>query len=134
MRVLAPSRRNAVAARFALLAAASLGLIVVAAVFQMRAGLRSALAGAAVCGYVLFAGRAMELLQGRGFPRLDGAIWRRHFLAEEVDPPLPAQPSARVDVRSARDRSPEAPARTAGSRGFGSRTGLHGDEPVLRRR
>ena len=80
MRVLAPSRRNAVAAKLALLAVASLGLVVVAALVPLSSALRSVLAGTPVCGYTLFASRAMELLQGRGCPRLNRAAWRRHFL------------------------------------------------------
>ena len=65
MRVLATHRRDAAAARLALLALASLGLIAVAAAVPMRDALRTVLAGAALLGYAYFAWRAMELLQGR---------------------------------------------------------------------
>lgn len=112
MRVLSTPRRNAAAAKLALLAGASLALVVVAAVFPMRDGLRSALAGAAVCGYVLFAGRAMELLQGRGCPRLDREAWRRHFLPEKEPGRFRAQLDRNGDVRSHRGDSPTTQARS----------------------
>ena len=88
MRVLTTARREAVAAKFGLLAVASLGLAVVAAVFSMPGVLRSALAGSALCGYVYFAGRAMVLWQGRGSPSLRRSAWRRHFLHEKSDTPI----------------------------------------------
>ena len=89
MRVLATHRRDAAAARLALLALASLGLIAVAAAVQMRDALRTVLAGAALLGYAYFAWRAMELLQGRGSACPDRPAWRRHFLQRRDIPTLP---------------------------------------------
>lgn len=87
MKLLTTARREAAASKFGLLAVASLGLVVVAAVVSMRGELRSVLASAALCGYVYFAGRAMVLWQGHGGPSLRRAVWRRHFLGETNDGP-----------------------------------------------
>ena len=70
---------------FALLAIASLAFVVVAAVAPMRGELRSVLATAALVGYAYFAGRAMQLWQGRGHPSLHRRAWRRRFLDERTD-------------------------------------------------
>jgi hypothetical protein len=88
MKVLSRSRRDSIAATFAALAIASLGLVVVAAVVSMRGEFRTALAAAALCGYAYFARRAMELWQGRGLPALRRSVWRRHFLYEKSDGPI----------------------------------------------
>ncbi|MEO8347905.1 MAG: hypothetical protein ABI610_03250 [Acidobacteriota bacterium] len=88
MKILDASRRDAAAAAFALLAVASLVLILIASVVSMRGELRSAMAIAALAGYGYFAGRAMRLWQGRGHPSLRRPAWRRRFLGEKSDAPV----------------------------------------------
>jgi hypothetical protein len=80
VKVLDASRREAAAAKFALLAVASLALILIASVVSMRGELRSVMAIAALCGYAYFSGRAMRLWQGWGHPSLHRSAWRRRFL------------------------------------------------------
>jgi hypothetical protein len=101
VKILPASRRNAAAARLALLAVASLGLVAVAAAVPMSGALRSVLAGAALCGYAYFGGRAMEVLQGRGIPRWNRPAWRLFSARERryTHPP--------VEVRGARAHAPE---------------------------
>jgi hypothetical protein len=36
-----------------------------------------------------FAGRAVQLWQGRGFLSVRRSVWRRHFLNEKSDTPIP---------------------------------------------
>jgi hypothetical protein len=85
VKILDPSRRDALAIRFALLAAASLLTIGVAAAVTMRGEVRSVLATAGLLAYAFFAGRAMQLWQGRGHPSLHRSAWRRRFLHERTD-------------------------------------------------
>jgi hypothetical protein len=85
VKVLNPSRRDALATTFALLAVASLGLIVIATVVSMRSEVRSLLAIAGLGAYAYFSGRAMQLWQGRGHPSLHRRQWRRRFLADGSD-------------------------------------------------
>lgn len=133
MRVLERYRRDAAAARLAFLALASLGLVAVAAAVPMRDALRTFFTGAALVGYVYFAWRAMELLQGRGSARSERPAWRRHFLGEPHDA-RPVNRSASTDIRSHRGHSSHSTARPERPPGLGARTRLHGNEPVLRRR
>ncbi|MDQ5858686.1 MAG: hypothetical protein M3542_10495 [Acidobacteriota bacterium] len=84
MKILDASRRDAAATKFTLLAAASLVLVIVGAVVPVQDGLRSAMAIAALVGYVYFAGRAMPLWQGRGQPSLRRPAWRRRLCATRV--------------------------------------------------
>jgi hypothetical protein len=98
MRVLERPRRDAAAARLALLAFASLGLVAVAAAVPMRDALRTIFTGAALLGYAYFAWRAMELLQGRGSARPERPAWRRHFLHEKGDGPTRPSRSEESDL------------------------------------
>ena len=59
MRVLATHRRNAAAARRALVALASLGLVAVAAYLPTRGALRTVFAGTALLGYAVTMGKVL---------------------------------------------------------------------------
>ena len=99
MRVLTTHRRDAAAARLALLAAASLGLVAAAAFLPIRDALRTVFAGSALIGYAYFAWRAMELLQGRGSVRPERPAWRRHFLQRRDIPTRPPRSEKREFTR-----------------------------------
>jgi hypothetical protein len=104
VKVLDPARRDAAAAKFALLAVASLALVVIAAVVSMRGELRSVFAIAAICGYAYFGGRAMRVWQGRGIPSRHRSAWRRHFLNEKSDAPVRPPKSERWSPEQDEDR------------------------------